>query len=161
MPKASVTMGLKLAFAGEALERFALEDAIVTGEIIANTFVEDAEAAVDIAWPAVGFFAESGDGAFADGELAEATGGFHGGSGGDCPVGFVKLDGGVEVAVGDAVAIGEQEIFILHMRQSARETTAGLGGGAGVEQRHVPVLLIVMGVVLHLRLAADRFFGTL
>ena len=67
----------------------------------------------------------------------------------------MKLHRSIDVAIAQAIAVGEKEILLAHMRQGACEATAGLGFGAGIEQGHRPVLLIVMGVVLHLRLAPE------
>ena len=46
LPKTGVTMGLKLAFMGKVRQRFALQNAIISSEVFANTPVEHEEAAI-------------------------------------------------------------------------------------------------------------------
>ena len=68
---------------------------------------------------------------------------------------FVERHGGIDVAITQAIAVGEEKIFLAHMRQGARKAAAGLGFGTGIEQRHRPVLLIMMRMILHLRFASE------
>ena len=48
----------------------------------------------------------------------------HGRGGGHRAVVFVERHGGIDVAITQAIAVGEEKIFLAHMRQGARK---GLG----------------------------------
>ena len=66
LPETGVTMGLKLAFAGKVRQRFALQNAIISSEVFANTPVEHEEAAIHKARFLIGLFTEGSNGAFPD-----------------------------------------------------------------------------------------------
>lgn len=68
---------------------------------------------------------------------------------------FVKLNGVINITVSQTVSVSEEEVVILHVRQRARKTTTGLGVRAGIEQRHRPIFLIVMGMILYLGFATE------
>ena len=53
--------GVELASLGDFRQRVELKDVGVALEIIADLFIEDEEAAVDVAAAVVGFFAEADD----------------------------------------------------------------------------------------------------
>ena len=76
--------------------------------------------------------------------LAEAARRADRGDGGHLAVRAVERDGGADVDVGDAVAVGEQEgLVALDVAAHRRHPAAGHGLLAGLGQRDLPVLLVV------------------
>ena len=136
-------MGLELAFAGELLKRLALKDAVVASEILADAPVENTVTAIHKTRFLIGLLGERGDSTFGDGEFAKATSRLHG-CGGHRAVTSMKLHRSIDVAIGQAIAVGEKEILLAHT-QGARGGRR-FGFRASIEQGHRPVLLIVMGV---------------
>ena len=119
-------MGLELAFAGKLLKRLALKDAVVAGEILADAPVENTVTAIHKTRFLIGLLGERGDSTFGDGEFAKATSRLHGCGGGHRAVTFMKLHRSIDVAIAQAIAVGEKEILLAHMRQGAGEAAAGL-----------------------------------
>jgi hypothetical protein len=79
---------------------------------------------------------EGGDGLSVHSQFAKAAARFYGGQGGDRTVGFMKGDGFVDVAIGQAIAVSEQESLVFQVSEGAFEAAASLRFLSGVEQSH-------------------------
>ena len=106
LPEAVVEEGLDFAFGDEGFDGLALEHPAIVLDLVDDFGGEDEEAAVDPAAFVLGFFLEGVDVVVLEAEGAEAGDGLDAGEGDQFAVGLVEGDGGLDVDVGDAVAVG-------------------------------------------------------
>ncbi len=133
--------GVHLAFAGQCLHRLFFPGGAVVGDVVDHLGREHEVAAVDPVAVALRLFLEADDALAVDVDRAEAPGRLHRGHGGQLAVFLVEGERGADVDVGDAVAIGEAECFIvLDVLAHALQAAAGQRVGAGVDQRDFPRL---------------------
>ena len=110
----------------ELLDGLALEHLAVVGDGVDDLGREHEEAAVDPAAFVGGFFLEGVDLRVLEAEGAEAGDGLDAGEGGQLAVLLVEGDGGGDVDVGHAVAVGHAEgLVAFEILCDAAQTAAG------------------------------------
>ena len=149
LPEALMEVGAELAVAGEIFHGGLFEHyGGVGGEVVEDFAVADHVASVDEAAFCLGFFVESGDGAFGfDAELAEAAWWVDGCEGADFVGLGVEGDGGGDINVADAVAVGEEKVGVVaDVFFDEFDAVGGHGIFAGFGECDFPVFFGVVGM---------------
>ena len=130
----------QLTFGAEPVEGFLLEGGGVAVDVIDHLGVEDHEPAVDPVGLGFGLLAEVGDGVAVEVQYAEPSGGVDGGDGGEPAVALVELDQFLDINVGYAVAVGQEEGLVAYVLSYAFYPSAGHGLETGVDDGDLPLL---------------------
>ena len=141
MPETVVEAHRKLPLLGQPLQRLALPDRVIAGDIGADLGARDEEAAIDPAAIAHRLLGEARHPRAVMADGAEAAGRLHRRHGAEPALVAMEIDQATHVDIGDAVAIGEAERLVTgDMRQDAPDAAADLGGLAGFDEGDAPGL---------------------
>src|SRR5689334_21179593 len=118
-------IGRDLFFGGELVERFILEHApIVRAEIFFDASIDDEKSAVDESSLTLRLLFESRyGGVVVDFQITKTSRRLHGRDRENLFLFLVELDRGVDIAVCQSIAVGQEEGVILDERQHAPKTT--------------------------------------
>jgi hypothetical protein len=119
-----VAIGHELAGARQALERIALEDRRVAGEVVEHPRLEGEEAAVDPALAGLRLLGELAHAVVLEGQRAEARRRPHGRDGRELPVRAVEAEQRACVQVREAVAVGDEERPFAEVRPQPADPAA-------------------------------------
>jgi hypothetical protein len=138
-----VAIADELAVVRQPLDGIALPDGVVAVDVVDRPGVEHEVAAVDPPLAHLRLLVELDDLVPLEVDAAEARRGAHGGHGGELAVRAVKAEERVEVDVGDAVPVGEEErLRRIEPAAQALQAPAGLRVEPGLDEVHLPPRLV-------------------
>src|SRR6266702_1216330 len=141
LPEAVVEEGLHLTPGDEGLDDLALEHPAVVLDLLDHLGRQDKEAAVDPSAFVFGLLLEGVDVVVFQSEGAEPGDGLDAGEGDELAVFLVKSDAGLDIDVGEAIAVGHAEgIFPFDIFGDTAETASGARVISGVDQGDAPGL---------------------
>ena len=134
-----------LTLSGQALNRIAFPNGLIAVDIIQNFSIENEKPAADPSFSFFGLLIKLGDKIVLHGHSAKAGRRTNRRNRRQFAMRFMKLEHGMEVDIGYAVAVREHESFILiQPRSQSLQPAAGLGVQSRIDQMNLPVRLIAV-----------------
>ena len=135
LPVAVVSVGLQLPLRRQALQGLGLLGGGIGADGVENARLQHKETALDPATIALGFFLKTSH-SIPLNQMQRAKGSrwLNRGEGGQFPSRTMGGDGGADVDIGNAIAVGEAEGFITHVALHPLQTAARKGGFPGIHQ---------------------------
>jgi len=88
-------------------------------------------------------------------QIAETSGWLHRSNGDDLVLLPMKLDRFIDIAVGEAITVGQQESVFFDERKDPFQSATGHGRQAGINQGNGPILFVMLIVVFDLGTSAQ------
>ena len=150
-PEAIVAISHELTFASQSFNGLALPNRFIAGDVIDRLALQHIEPAVDRALFTMRLFLEAGNQVLVVLQAAESSRRLHGGDRGKLPMGMVELHEFLDVDFCNSITVRiEKSLLFLEPFVQSLQTSSGLCMEAGINEVHLPVLMLLTAMDRHL-----------